>query len=170
MTDDAVDRIVRQWRSERPDLDPTPLLVFGRIQRVAAAMDVLLRPPFAEAGLGSGDFDALAALRRAGEPYRLSPTELAHAMLVTTGAVTKRVDRLIARGLVFRDRSSMDGRGRTVGLTQSGVELVDRLIETHLDNEHALLRALPAQDVDTLARLLGTLAADLEKDDTSGRE
>ena len=115
MDDDRIAEIVGQWRRERPDLDPTPLLIIGRIQQLAAVLDEALRPPFAAADLGNGDFDVLAALRREGEPYALTAGQLSHRMLVTTGAVTKRVDRLIARGLVSRSVSAADARGRVVG-------------------------------------------------------
>ena len=91
---DAVDRIVAQWAVERPDLDSSPMAVVGRIHRVADLLDSALRPPFAEEGLGNGDFDVLASLRRAGAPYRLTPSELTATMMVTSGAVTKRIDRL----------------------------------------------------------------------------
>ncbi|GAA4417705.1 MarR family transcriptional regulator [Actinokineospora soli] len=160
MTSDAVAEIVAQWRRQRPDLDPSPLLVLGRIARISAVTDPLLRPPFAAAGLGPGDFDALATLRRAGSP--LTPTALAEAMLVTSGAVTKRLDRLESRGLVVRSTSAEDGRGREVTLTPEGLRLADSLIEVHLANERELLSALSAEETTTLAELLGKLMASLE--------
>jgi DNA-binding MarR family transcriptional regulator len=156
--DDHVARAARAWARERPDLDPGPLLVVGRIMRLAAAYDALLRPPFAEAGLGSGDFDLLAALRRSGSPYALSPGDLAAAMLVTSGAATKRIDRLEAQGLVRRDASPTDGRARTVTLTDAGRRLVDELMPRHLANEDRLLEPLTAQQRRQLDRLLAVLA------------
>ena len=142
VNEDHIAEIVAQWRSARPDLDPSPLLVIGRIQYLAQLLDVALRPPFAAANLGNGDFDVLAALRREGEPFELSPGELSQRMLVTTGAVTKRVDRLLARGLVRRAPSQTDARGRVVRLSPAGVRLCDRLIEEHLANEAAILGRL----------------------------
>ena len=159
---DPVAAAVEQWRAERPDLDPAPLLVLGRIQRIEALADAVLRAPFAAAGLGNGDFDALAALRRSGRPYALSPGELADAMLVTTGAVTKRVDRLEERGLVARTVAPGDARARVVSLTPAGRRLTDRLIATHLDTERALLDELSAAERDTLAGLLGRLLRSIE--------
>jgi DNA-binding MarR family transcriptional regulator len=165
--EDAVAAIADAWARERPDLDTSPLLVVGRIQRLAAVLDDRLRPPFAEAGLGSGDFDVLTALRRSGEPYTLTPTGLARAMLVTGGATTKRVDRLARQGLVRRTTSSSDGRSREVTLTPSGLALVDHLMAGHLAGEERLLAGLtPAQRGD-LARLLGKLAASVEDHDAS---
>ncbi|SCL51877.1 MarR family winged helix-turn-helix transcriptional regulator [Micromonospora peucetia] len=159
---DRVTEIVHQWRRERPDVDPSPLLVIGRIQHLAEILDAALRPPFAAAGLGNGEFDVLAALRREGEPFQLTPGQLSERMLVTTGAVTKRVDRLITRGLVTRSISEADARGRVVGLTPAGVDLVNDLIEKHLANETALLRDLTAGDRTDLERLLAALTRTVE--------
>ncbi|WP_433309242.1 MarR family winged helix-turn-helix transcriptional regulator [Micromonospora sp. CA-269861] len=170
MDDDRIADIVGQWSRERPDLDPSPLLIIGRIQQLAAVLDAALRPPFAAADLGNGDFDVLAALRREGEPYALTAGQLSQRMLVTTGAVTKRVDRLIARGLVSRSVSAADARGRVVGLTPAGVMLTDRLIEDHLANEAAILRGLSDSDRRTLERLLATMARTLTSQDSGPEE
>ena len=154
--------LVEQWARERPDLDPSPLKVSARVMRVAHLLDIALRPPFAAAGLGNGDFDVLTALRRAGAPYALRPVELSHQMLVTTGAVTKRVDRLAAQGYVDREATADDGRGTLVRLTPAGLDLVDRMIAEHLANLDSLLGALDASERETLAELLSRLAVSLE--------
>jgi DNA-binding MarR family transcriptional regulator len=154
---DRAAEIVEQWRTERPDLDPSPLLVLGRVQHLAELLDVVLRPPFAAVGLGNGDFDVLAALRREGSPFELSPGQLSERMLVTTGAVTKRVDRLESRGLVERSVSQHDARGRVVRLTRAGRTLCDRLIGEHLANEAAILSGLSDRDRHTLERLLAVV-------------
>ncbi|MEV4813020.1 MarR family winged helix-turn-helix transcriptional regulator [Micromonospora avicenniae] len=156
--EDRIAEIVGQWRRERPDLDASPLLIIGRIQQLAETLDAALRPTFAAADLGNGEFDVLAALRREGEPFTLTAGQLSRRMLVTTGAVTKRVDRLIARGLVSRSVSAADARGRVVGLTPAGVTLTDQLIEKHLANEEAMLRGLADRDRRALEQLLATLA------------
>ncbi len=158
---DHVADIVDQWAVERPDLDTAPLQVVGRIHWLADALDAELRPPFAAEGLGNGDFDVLAALRRAGKPYALRHRELTAAMLVTPGAVTKRVDRLVARGLVERGAHESDGRGQLVRLTRAGVRFVDRMMKVHLANEARLLEALSDNERQQLARLLAKLAASL---------
>ncbi|MEU4679006.1 MarR family transcriptional regulator [Micromonospora sp. NPDC023737] len=158
MDEDRIAEIVGQWHRERPDLDASPLLIIGRIQQLAEALDAALRPTFAAADLGNGEFNVLAALRREGEPYTLTAGQLSQRMLVTTGAVTKRVDRLIARGLVSRSVSAADARGRVVGLTPAGVTLTDQLIEKHLANEEAMLRGLADRDRRALEQLLATLA------------
>lgn len=159
---DAVARIVEAWRHERPDLDATPMLVVGRIHRLGQLLDTALRPPFADAGLGPGEFDVLAALRRAGAPYSRTPGELRDSLMVTSGAVTKLVDRLVGKGLATREVSATDARGRTVALTRAGRELIDDLIAVHLDNERRLLADLSPSEQSGLADLLATLTRSLE--------
>jgi DNA-binding MarR family transcriptional regulator len=161
-TGDWVATIVRRWSELRPELDPSPMLVIGRIGRLAVLLDAALRTPFASAGLANGDFDLLAALRRQGPPLEASPGELARAMLVTTGATTKRIDRLEQQGHVTRRTAESDARGRVVALTASGKRLTDRLMTRHLENERAILAALPADRRRLLADLLGELARAVE--------
>ena len=151
---DHVGRILEQWHRERPELDVSPLGVVGRLHRLADTLNVELRALFAEAGLSDGDFDVLASLRRAGEPFALTPTELAGTTMVTSGAVTKRVDRLEAQGWVTRTVAVDDARGRVVALTPVGRELIDDLFPKHVENERRLLAGLTADERATLARLL----------------
>lgn len=146
-----------QWARERPDLDVSPMQVIGRVSRLVPLLEEGLRPPFAAEGLGDGEFDVLASLRRAGDPFVLTPTQLTESMMVTSGAVTKRVDRLVAKGLVTRVASPTDGRGRLIALTAEGVALVDRLVVEHVANERRLLAALTPDQCGALAGLLRTL-------------
>lgn len=156
-------RIVEQWAEARPDLDASPILIVGRIMRLNQKLDTALRPPFAAEKLGGGDFDVLAALRRSGEPFAMRPADLSRTLLVTTGAVTKRIDRLERQGHVERDPAvPEDGRGKMVLLTRTGRELTDRLIGTHLANENRLLGALTPAERATLAGLLARLDASLD--------
>ena len=157
-----MDLILEQWARERPDIDASPMGVVRRIHRVGALLDAGLRSLFAGYGLGNGDFDVLAALRRAGRPYELSPTELSTSMMVTSGAATKRIDRLERAGLVSRSVDEDDARGRRVRLTMAGRRLVDRLVVQHVANEDDLLRALDRAERDQLAGLLSRLLVDLE--------
>jgi DNA-binding MarR family transcriptional regulator len=159
---DWVGHIVRRWQDIRPDLDPAPMLVIGRIARLSVLIDEQLRPPFAAAGLANHDFDLLAALRRQPPPHEASPGELAAAMLVTTGATTKRIDRLEGQGFVTRRTSDIDGRGRVVALTPSGRRLTDDLIGVHLANEARVLAGLSSRRRGELADLLGELATVVE--------
>ncbi|CCK27703.1 hypothetical protein BN159_3324 [Streptomyces davaonensis JCM 4913] len=161
MQSDAITSIVDQWKRERPDLDATPMLVIGRLFRLTDTLDHRLRPPFAAAGLGNGDFDVLAALRRSGKPYALSAGELSRTVLVTTGAITKRVDRLEARGLVSRSVAEHDSRGRLIALTTEGVDLTDELIATHVANQRRLLEGLTEEEQSQLATLLERLSSSL---------
>lgn len=159
---DKVEEMVGQWRRERPDLDASPMLVVGRMFRLAGAWDRRLRGPFAEAGLANGDFDVLAALRRAGAPYALSAGELSRTVLVTTGAITKRVDRLEAGGWVTRSVAEEDSRGRRIALTEAGRRLTDDLMETHLANQRKFLKGLDDGERAALERLLAKLSTDMD--------
>ncbi len=158
---DHVATVVEQWRTERPDLDVSPLLVIGRVHRVANALTPELVAVYARHGLGEGDFDVLATLRRQGEPFALTPGELGERTLVTSGAVSKRLDRLEGRGLVERRPSDTDGRSRTVVLTAQGRRVIDAAMDDHVANEARLLAALDDEDRATLGLLLGRLASSL---------
>ncbi|MDX6275887.1 MAG: hypothetical protein QOJ72_15 [Nocardioidaceae bacterium] len=160
---DPVDVIVSQWAEQRPDVDASPMHVVGRVHRLAAELDQMLAPVFAAHGLGDGEFDVLATLRRAGEPYELSPGGLAASMMVTSGAVTKRIDRLERAGLVTRSVSEHDARARLIRLTASGLRLVNTAIEEHVANETRLLAGLTNGERDSLVALLRKLGASIEK-------
>jgi DNA-binding MarR family transcriptional regulator len=151
---DAVDTIEAQWRQERPDLDPSPMTVIGRITRLAALLERELDTAFAEYGLAGCDFDVLATLRRSGAPYRLTPTELSRSTMVTTGGMTKRLDRLEAGGLIRREADPRDRRGKLIALTDEGRRLIDRAVEGHLVNEERMLAGLSRSDRKQLADLL----------------
>ena len=159
---DAVDTITEQWKRERPDLDRSPMGVIGRISRIATLVQRELDRVFAEYGLSGGDFDVLATLRRHGAPYRLTPGELTRTTMVTTGGMTKRLDRLEAAGLIRREPDPTDRRGKLIALTDEGRDLVDRAVEGHLENERRLLASLPAAKRDQLAGLLRELLVALD--------
>ena len=155
---DRAAQIVEQWRVERPDLDPTPFLVIGRLHRVAAALTTELVRVYAEHGLGEGEFDVLATLRRQGGDCALTPSDLSEQTVVTSGAVTKRVDRLVTLGLVERRPSGTDGRSRLVALTPKGRDLIDRAFTAHMANEARLLEVLSPTERAGLERGLLALA------------
>jgi len=159
---DTVDMIVAQWKAERPDIDASPMQVIGRISRLAADLDPLLAPVFTSRGLGDGEFDVLATLRRSGEPFELSPGDLGASMMVTSGAVTKRVDRLERSGLVTRRVSDVDARARVIRLTAEGRRIVDEAVVDHVANEERLLSGLSAAERETLAGLLRKLGESIE--------
>jgi len=154
---DEVDRLVAAWRRERPDLDVRPLEVLSRVTRLARHLDRARRTAFAEHGLEPWEFDVLSALRRAGNPYQLSPGQLLTQTLVTSGTMTNRIDRLAAKGLVVRGPDPSDRRGVLVRLTDEGRELTDGALAGLLKNERELLAALPPERLESLADLLRTL-------------
>jgi DNA-binding MarR family transcriptional regulator len=159
---DAVDLITAQWERERPDLDRSPMAVIGRISRIAALVQRELERVFAEHGLTGGDFDVLATLRRSGAPYRLTPGELSRTTMVTTGGMTKRLDRLEGSGLIRRETDPRDRRGKLIALTDEGRALIDQAVEAHIRNEERLLAELPAGKRDQLVRLLRELLLSLD--------
>ena len=159
---DEVDRLVEAWRREREDLDLRPMEVLSRVTRLAHHLDRARRSAFAEHGIESWEFDVLAALRRAGAPYQLSPGRLLKETLVTSGTMTNRVDRLEARGLVSRLPDPNDRRGVLVRLTRAGRFTVDGALEGLLDREQALLAGLDKTEQRKLAGLLRTLVVPFE--------
>lgn len=143
---DHVDRIQAQWRRERPDLDVSPVGLIGRLHRIGQRLRGELIALYERYGLGEGEFDVLATLRRSGAPFELAPGVLAQRTMVTSGAVSKRLDRLEAAGLVQRRESESDGRGRVVRLTEAGLATIDEAFAAHMRNEARLVAGLdPAQ-------------------------
>src|SRR4249920_3525759 len=159
---DHIDTILAQWRRERPDLEVAPIGYLGRLFRVAELADKALARMLADHGLQPGWFDVLAALRRAGAPYELTPTQLMAATIVTSGGLTKRLDRMEEAGLVVRRPDPTDRRGTRVRLTRQGRTAIDRAVQDHGRNEDVLLRRLSPTDRRTLDRLLRRLLADFE--------
>lgn len=159
---DAVDRILEQWGAVRPDLDPSPIAVVGRLSRLSALVDRRLAENFGRHGLEPWMYDVLATLRRSGAPYELTAGELLAQSMVTTGAITNRIDRLEARGLVERAPVAADRRKVIVRLTAAGLALVDEVVVGHLANERDILDALSPKQRADLARLLRTLLLALD--------
>ena len=152
--EDAVDQILEQWGRERPDLDCSPMGIIGRITQLQREVYLAQRATFARHGLDAPSFDVLAALRRAGPPYQLTPTALMRTALVTSGAITQRLDRLEERGLITRERSRDDGRAVVVSLTDAGRRALDDALPDHLETERKLLDGLSVDDREQLAGLL----------------
>src|SRR6266536_2793684 len=147
---DHIDRILAQWQRERPDLDTAAMGLLGRLLRAAQLADTTLAAGLAEHDLQSGWFDLLAALRRAGAPYELNPTRLMRATMLSSGGMTKRLDRLVEAGLVERRPDPTDRRGTLVRLTRKGKMVIDKAVEAHVANEERLLRSLKPADRRTL--------------------
>ena len=155
--EDEVDRLIEAWRRERPDLDVTPMEVLSRVTRLARHLDRARGQAFSGHGLESWEFDVLAALRRSGPPYQLSPGRLLKETLVTSGTMTNRVDRLAARGLVERLPDPADRRGVLVKLTEAGRNAVDAAMADLLAHEQALLGSLSRTEQTQVARVLREL-------------
>jgi DNA-binding MarR family transcriptional regulator len=156
---DEIDQIVGEWQRVRPELDVSPTHTLQRITRLSLLQGVSFARVFAPYGVSFGEYLVLAALRRTGPPYRLNPTGLFNALLLSSGAMTNRLDRLEAMGLVERQPDPADRRGRLVALTDRGRELVDTAVIDHLANEERLLEALEPHEREQLAALLRKLLA-----------
>ncbi|WP_010141752.1 MarR family winged helix-turn-helix transcriptional regulator [Oceanicola sp. S124] len=157
---DQVDRILSQWRQERPDLDVGPMGTLGRLKRLTDRLTQELNSLYAAHGLTAASFDVLATLRRAGPPHALTPSALISWTMVTSGTMTNRLDRLEEAGLVARGANPEDRRGSVVALTPEGLALIDRVVTAHVANQHRLLAGLPeAQRAGFDAALRSWLAA-----------
>ena len=154
---DGVDEILEQWRRERPDLDPSPIGVVGRISRLARELEQRLEPIYREHGLEPGWHDVLATLRRIGPPHRLRASDFTGTLMLTSSGTTKRLDKLEHAGLIAREPDPTDRRGVLIRLTPAGLELIDRLTPAHLDNERRILAALSEPEQRRLADLLRKL-------------
>jgi len=160
---DAIDTILEQWRRERPELDASPMAVIGRINRLDALLSQSTNAVLGRQGLTGAEFDVLASLRRAGEPFRLTPTELGRSLMVDSGTLTHRLDRLEKRGLIRRRRVRGDRRSVEVALTARGRKLVDVAVEEHVDNERRNLEGLSARHREQLVRLLRKFLLTVER-------
>jgi DNA-binding MarR family transcriptional regulator len=159
---DRAETAIKQWATERPDLPSLPMAVLGRLSD--ASQRVLrdhLNPLFAEAGLQPGEFDVLATLRRSGEPYMLSPTQLYESAMISSGGMTNRIDRLENAGLIERRPDPNDRRGKLIALTLEGRRIVDETITRHVANEQKLLSVLTFAEQEDLNDLLRKLIAGL---------
>jgi DNA-binding MarR family transcriptional regulator len=156
--EDAVDRILGQWRRERPDIvdDLWPMGLVGRVQRLDRILDRELKAFYAKRDLELWEADVLLTLRRAGPPYALTPGALLKAAMITSGAMTNRIDRLEAKGLVRRSPGADDRRSVHVQLTPRAIELIDELFAEHIANEARMFAALTADEREQLATLLRT--------------
>ena len=157
---DAVDRVIAQWDAVRPDLDSSPVGVIGRLSRLSRLVDRRLGENFAHFGIENWMYDVMATLRRSGEPYELTAGDLVRQTMVTTGAITNRIDRLAERGLVER-AGAEDRRKVIVRLTDRGRQLVDEIVNHHLDTEREILASLSPRQQADLANSLRTVLVGL---------
>lgn len=152
--DDSINRIIEQWRAEKPGLDVSPMAVIGRLSRTALAVELRLAATFQRHGLDSSTFDVLATLLRSGAPYRITPAELARDAMISTSAVAQRLNKLEDRGLISREANPSDGRSTVVALTMVGRFLAEVALPDHLATERAILENLTSDERKTLAELL----------------
>jgi DNA-binding MarR family transcriptional regulator len=158
---DAVDRIVAQWATELPELDVSTMGIVGRLARLDQILRASQDEVFRSHGLEAWEFDVLATLRRSGKPYVLTPTELIESMMVASGTMTNRIDRLAGRGLVERRKDAADGRVVRVALSRTGKALVERALPDHVNNQSRMLRSLNRTQRSALEAALRSMLGDL---------
>lgn len=166
---DHVDRLRGQWQRELPDLDTEPMAILGRAYRLANLVRPSIEATFASFGLDRGEFDVISTLRRSGPPYRLTPTELYTSLMISSGGLTHRLDRLKKSGLILRERSQSDGRSMAVGLTEEGIRLAEAAFRVDMASEASYLTDLSVEERTDLAALLRKLLVSVERrtdDDT----
>ncbi|MBN6056816.1 MarR family transcriptional regulator [Nonomuraea sp. RK-328] len=156
---DAIDVILEQWRRERPDLDLSPMGVFGRLAQAARVVEASVDEVFTRHGLRPGEFDVLAALRRSGPPYTMIPSELSAVLMMSRAGMTNRLDRLEAAELVERSLDPADRRSFRVTLTPEGRRVIDATLTDHAANLARLASCLDPGDAETLDRILRSMLA-----------
>lgn len=161
-TGDHVDRLRSQWARELPDIDTEPMGILGRASRLTNLFRPSLEATFARFGLDRGEFDVIATLRRSGPPYRLTPTQMYTSLMISSGGLTHRLDRLEKAGLIRREKSPEDGRSMLVALTDAGVSRVEEACRAHVANGAAFLEALDTKERVQLADLLRKLLVGIE--------
>ncbi|MBP2442758.1 MarR family winged helix-turn-helix transcriptional regulator [Rhizobium leguminosarum] len=159
---DHVDKILAQWRRERPDLDVEPMGILGRLKRLSTHLGREVEAVLLKQGLSTSAFDVLATLRRAGAPHRLSPGELLEMTMVSSGTMTNRIDQLEKAGFVERILNPDDRRSVLIALTEKGRVTVETAVDAHVANQHRLSKNLSAAEKADLDRLLRKFLADFE--------
>ncbi len=162
-TTDHVDRVLAQWRRERPELDVAPMGLLGRLTRLRNHLSREIETVLQQHDLPTSAFDVLATLRRAGAPYRLSPGELLEMTMVSSGTMTNRIDQLEKAGLVERVNNPQDRRSVLIALTDKGFEVIEQAVTAHVENQHGLVASLDAKDREELDRLLKKFLAAFEE-------
>lgn len=159
---DHVDRLRAQWARELPDLDTSPMAVIGRARRITLRLRPGIEAVFARHGLDAGEFDVISTLLRSGEPWRLTPTALYQTLMISSGGLTARLNRLEAAGLIRRREAQEDRRSLLVELTEVGRAKAEAAFREDMALERRLLSGLDAAEQAELARLLTRLALSLE--------
>jgi DNA-binding MarR family transcriptional regulator len=161
---DSIDRVRAQWKGARPDLDTRPMEIVGRILRIEFIAGARIRRVLQRHGIDWGGFDVLATLRRSGAQYRMTPTGLYRELVLSSGAMTNRLDVLERAGLVERQPDPNDRRGTLIELTKEGKAVLDRALEAHLQAEAQMVAHLPRDEQKCLADLLKKLLIEMESE------
>jgi DNA-binding MarR family transcriptional regulator len=151
MEPDAIDKLLAAWKTARPDLDPSPLGVIGRVIVLADHLGRSVATALAAHDLSLGQFDILATLRREGT---LSPSQLLESVMLSSGGMTARLDRLVEAGLIHRSADPNDRRGVMIGLTARGKRVIDAATATRFDEAAKSLPPLDAKEMKTLEEYL----------------
>lgn len=154
---DEVDAILDGWKTQRPDLDSSPLAVFSRVMRLSRHLDKFRRTAVAAHGLEQWEFEMLTMLRRVGEPYELQPSRFMNELLVPSGTLTHRINLMVERGWAERHQDKADRRVKYVRATQAGIEAADNAMADLLAQQAAMLETMPKEDREELASLLKVL-------------
>ncbi|MBW4487679.1 MAG: MarR family transcriptional regulator [Trichocoleus desertorum ATA4-8-CV12] len=163
MNADPVDAVLAQWQKERPDLNVSSMGIIGRIGRLTKHLERALQEIFSDFDLNAGEFDVLATLRRSGQPYQLSPTMLFNTLMISSGTMTHRIDRLEQADLVRRIPDPSDRRGTLIQLTNKGFNVIEKAVEAHVANMNRLLSSLEKAEREVLAQLLRKLLISFEE-------
>jgi DNA-binding MarR family transcriptional regulator len=166
MQEDRVDVLLCQWRKERGDLDVSPMEIIGRVFRLGRLIDQALKPIIEKADLTVPEFDILAVLRRSGEPFRLPVWKLREFSLLSSGAMTNRLDRVESKGLVERIPNPEDRRGVLVELTSKGNDAIENILPERIDQAKKQVSSLSSSERKQLAGLLRKLLAGMESHDS----
>lgn len=164
MSIDRVDKIIMQWNHEIPTLNTTSMAILGRLSIINKQIERSLQDNFTTYNVNCGEFDVLATLRRSGEPYRLKPTELFNFLMITSGAMTNRIDTLEKKGLVVRENDKVDRRAVYVKLTETGLNLINNAVFKHVEVEDRALAALDKNEKRLLSELLKKVMLNSEND------
>jgi len=161
--EDSVAVLIREWREQRPDLDPWPLEILGRIQRLSTHLSRIAEQKLGEIGLTWETFSLIVTLRRAGPPYALRPTDIYKKSLLTSGTITNRIDKVVDMGLAVRQPVADDRRGVVIRLTSAGLKSADQAIAIHLSAMSEVLSVLSSSERKDAAKLLSTLLLSFEQ-------
>ncbi|WP_271767793.1 MarR family winged helix-turn-helix transcriptional regulator [Aquimarina algiphila] len=161
---DIIDTLITDWKQERPDLDASAMLIVGRVLKLGKTLEKRASKALRSSDIHYTDLDVLATLRRSGKPFELTPTQLMQSVLITSGAMTALLDRLVRLNLIYRSPDQNDGRVKLAGLTKKGIKTIDKAIEKRFEEANEAVQVFDASEKDTLSRLLKKMILHLENE------